>query len=181
MRAASQGWTQPADSPPHPDSTVTAEFKLTISQAVRDDEGRGQLILDLALAVDFNLKLDCVPQCALTRRLWDEVHPIDLATMVVSWMNDAAVGYVMGAVGASDVESADAWQAAGIYELYQSCDSRRTATYIGKSDVNIRYRMMSHRLAKKKKKSTLYRVLRTFQNREFRELLLVPVPSAAPG
>lgn len=63
---------------------VIAGFNLTTSQTVREDESRGQLILDLALAFEFNRKLDCVPQCPLTRRLWDEVHLIDLATMAVS-------------------------------------------------------------------------------------------------
>lgn len=181
MRAASQGWTQPADSPLHPDSTVIAGFDLTTGPTIVEDESSGQLNLDLALAVEFNRSLDCVPQCALTSRLWSEVHPIDLATTIVSWMSDSAVAYVLGSESAVNVEPADTWQAAGIYELFQSCDSRRTAAYIGKSDVNTRYRMKSHRYAKKTKGTNLHRFLRSFKDREFRELLLVPIPSAAPG
>jgi hypothetical protein len=109
---------------------VTAGFDLTTGQTVLEDESRGQLILDLALAFEFNRSLDCIPQCALMRRLWDEVQAIDLATMVVSWMSDAAVGYVMGAVSPADVESADTWQAAGIYELLQDRDPVHTSNCV---------------------------------------------------
>lgn len=158
----------------------TTEFSLTIRSAKEEDTSRQQLILDLACAIDFNRHLDCVANCEVTARLWCEAHPLDISTLVVGWMSDAAVAYILGSGSISDVEAADTWNGAGIYELSQSCDAQRTGKYIGKSDISIANRMKSDRAAKKTKNSSLYRHLRAFQAREFHELLLVPIPSALP-
>jgi hypothetical protein len=138
------------------------------------------MVLDITAAIQFNRSLDCVPKFVITSSLWDEAHPLDIATLVVGWMSDAAVAYVLGSGSVSDVEAADTCNSAGIYELSQSCDAQRTGKYVGKSDISIAARMRSHRAAKKTKNSSLYRCFRAFQAREFHELLLVPIPSALP-
>lgn len=138
------------------------------------------MVLDLATAVQFNRNLTCVPKCALTSKLWDEVDPVDLATLVVACMSDASVAYISGKGSIAAVESASSHKGPGIYELSQSFDALRQGTYIGKTDTNMSLRINCHRSAAKTKKSTLYRAIRAFRDRPYYELLLVKLPSNDP-
>ncbi|PWN23169.1 hypothetical protein BCV69DRAFT_297118 [Microstroma glucosiphilum] len=115
---------------------LNKNFSATIKEAATEDADRGQMILDLAIALGFSRRLDWVTKCELTSTLWNEVHAVDLASLVVGWMSDATVAYLLGTGSIDKVEAAKTHQAAGIYALVQSFDSQREGVYIGKSDSN---------------------------------------------
>ncbi|PWN23171.1 hypothetical protein BCV69DRAFT_111052 [Microstroma glucosiphilum] len=139
------------------------------------------MALDIASAIEFNRQLTCVAMCALTSSLWDEAHPLDLATMVVAYMSEAAIKYLFGSGDASQVEAAKSHQSAGVYSLVQSFDAERCGVDVGKSNVSVSKRINAHRAAvAKSKQSTLYQALKAFQGRPFYEILLVGFPVSDP-
>lgn len=156
------------------------DFSHIIEAAASEDVSRRQMILHLAISLDFNRRLDCVPTCELTSAHWDEVHAIDLASLIVGWMSDATIAYLIGVGSIDEVEPAKTHRAAGVYAHVQNFDSLRDGVYIGKSDSSVSVRINSHRCTAKTRKCTLYRAIRAFKDRTFHELLLVGIPSFDP-
>ncbi|PWN18684.1 hypothetical protein BCV69DRAFT_70166 [Microstroma glucosiphilum] len=146
-------------------------------QAADNSAQRDQMTLDLAEAIAFCRGLDDVAQCPIVEELWGEATPLDLATVAVRYMSDASIEYVQGLVGVTHVEGVWSHKPAGVYELLIDCDDTRGARYIGKSDHGVRKRMISHMSAcRRGKKSTLYNVMRAFEERPCHQVLLVGLP-----